>query len=92
MVRDGRKLRFFYHTTCFTGEADPRTQQNSSYAEVKEYHQETAPDISSLSGPKACTDPDGRPLGRAVFKSEAPSTVGRGKWSVQSRGFKPNPS
>ncbi|MDC3321730.1 hypothetical protein OAV88_03930 [bacterium] len=25
-VRDGRKLRFFYHEECFSGNADPRTQ------------------------------------------------------------------
>lgn len=89
MVRDGRKLRFFYHTACFTGDADPRTQKNSSYSEVKAYHQNTAPDISCLSGPRACTDPDGRPLGRAVFKDEAPSTLGHGKWSVSKRGYQP---
>ena len=88
MVRDGRKLRFFYHSSCFTGDADPRTQVNSSYAEVKEYHTNTAPNISSLAGPRACTDPDGRPLGRAVFKTEAPSVLGQGKWSVAQRGYK----
>ncbi|KAJ1407247.1 hypothetical protein B484DRAFT_403873 [Ochromonadaceae sp. CCMP2298] len=88
MVRDGRKLRFFYHSTCFTGEADPRTQANSTF-EAKQYHQLSAPNISSLSGPRACKDADGRALGRAVFKSEAPSVVGRGKWSVQSRGYNP---
>lgn len=92
MVRDGRKLRFFYHTTCFTGTADPRTQKNSSYSDIKEYHKNTAPNISSLSGPKACTDPDGRPLGRAVFKPQAPSVLGKGKWSVQQRGYHPNHS
>ncbi|KAI9334880.1 hypothetical protein BDR26DRAFT_546241 [Obelidium mucronatum] len=30
-VRDGRKMRFFYHTYCYTGNADPRTQPNSSF-------------------------------------------------------------
>jgi hypothetical protein len=27
MCRDGRKLRFFYHEGCFTGGADPRSQE-----------------------------------------------------------------
>lgn len=30
-VRDGRKIRLFYHEGCFSGEADPRTQPNSSF-------------------------------------------------------------
>ncbi|KAJ1561303.1 hypothetical protein HK096_005204 [Nowakowskiella sp. JEL0078] len=30
-VRDGRKMRLFYHSSCFSGTADPRTQQNSSF-------------------------------------------------------------
>eukprot|EP00600_Ochromonadales_sp_CCMP1393_P010432 CAMPEP_0174956872 /NCGR_PEP_ID=MMETSP0004_2-20121128/1763_1 /TAXON_ID=420556 /ORGANISM="Ochromonas sp., Strain CCMP1393" /LENGTH=135 /DNA_ID=CAMNT_0016204929 /DNA_START=40 /DNA_END=447 /DNA_ORIENTATION=+ len=92
MVRDGRKLRFFYHQACFTGGADPRTQDNSTYSEVADYHMETAPNISSLVGPKACTDADGRKLGRAIFKQQAPSVIGQGKWSVQSRGYQPKPS
>ncbi len=34
--RDGRKLRFYYHISCFSGEADPRTQPTShSYATTK---------------------------------------------------------
>jgi hypothetical protein len=92
MVRDGRKLRFFYHVECFTGDADPRTQENGSYQDQRhaEYHRVTAPDISSLSGPRACLDPDGRPLGREVFKPQAPSTLGSGKWSVAHRGYEPS--
>ena len=35
------------------------------------------------------TDPDGRPIGRTIFKSEAPTTIGQGKWSVAYRGYKP---
>ena len=31
VCRDGRKLRLYYHEECFSGEADPRTQANSSY-------------------------------------------------------------
>lgn len=90
MVRDGRKLRFFYHEKCFTGTADPRTQENGTFAENKDYHKNTAPNISSLrEGPKAVLDPDGRPLGRAVFKPEAPVVLGAGKWSVRERGYKP---
>ncbi|KAJ3392028.1 hypothetical protein HDU84_004956 [Entophlyctis sp. JEL0112] len=30
-VRDGRKMRFFYHRACYTGSADPRTQPGSSF-------------------------------------------------------------
>jgi hypothetical protein len=30
-VRDGRKMRYFYHEGCFSGEADPRTQSNSTF-------------------------------------------------------------
>ncbi len=43
MVRDGRKLRFFYHEECFTGDADPRTQMSSSFQKMDEYHHKTAP-------------------------------------------------
>lgn len=89
MVRDGRKLRFFYHSECFTGDADPRTQENGSYFEKTDYHKSTAPNISGLEGPKAYTDPDGRPYGRKVFKPQAPSVLGQGKWSVTSRGYQP---
>lgn len=89
MVRDGRKLRFFYHVECFTGSADPRTQECSSYHSNKRYHQNLAPRLSSLEGPRAVTDPDGRPIGRAVFKPVAPSVLGTGKWSVQNRGYQP---
>ena len=45
MVRDGRKLRFFYHTKCFTGDADPRSQENSSFIKRPDYHKKTAPAI-----------------------------------------------
>lgn len=31
VARDGRKIRLVYHTDCFSGDADPRTQPNSSY-------------------------------------------------------------
>lgn len=90
-VRDGRKLRFFYHQECFTGDADPRTQVNSSFSEKEEYHRNTAPKLSSLEGPRACRDADGRELTRKIFKSEAPSVLGKGKWSVSSRGYNPTP-
>ena len=89
MVREGRKLRFFYHSACFTGEADPRTQENSSFGTKQEYHEATAPKLSCLEGPRAVLDPDGRELTRKVFKSEAPAVLGKGKWSVASRGYKP---
>lgn len=29
-VRDGRKIRLFYHASCFSGDSDPRTQPQSS--------------------------------------------------------------
>lgn len=32
VVRDGRRVRFFYHADCYSGEADPRSQPHSSYA------------------------------------------------------------
>ena len=89
MVRDGRKLRFIYHIECFTGGADPRSQDNSSFATTPEYHKNTAPNISSLEGPRAVRDSDGRVLSRKIFKPEAPSAVGAGKWSVSSRGYQP---
>ena len=89
MVREGRKLRFFYHETCFTGDADPRTQEGSSFKERLDLHKKTAPNISSLEGPKAHKDSDGRALGREVFKPSAPAKLGVGKWSVESRGYAP---
>jgi len=93
MVRDGRKLRFHYHTECFSGEADPRTQRNSSFTSRSDYHAKTAPKLSSLEGPRACRDADGRKLGREVFKAEAPASVGVGKWNSGplgvSRGYHP---
>ncbi len=91
MVRDGRKLRFFYHEDCFTGDADPRTQVSSSFDTEVHYHNKTAPKISSLEGPRACHDADGRQLGREVFKDRAPKTVGKGKFTVSSRGYQPTP-
>ena len=88
MVREGRKLRFFYHVMCFTGSADPRTQEGSSFEERKDYHTKSAPNVSALEGPRAYVDPDGRVLGREVFKTEPPQVLGKGKWSVAERGYK----
>jgi hypothetical protein len=34
-VRDGRKMRLFYHAECFSESSDPRTQQNSSFKKEK---------------------------------------------------------
>lgn len=91
MCREGRKLRFFYHNECFTGEADPRTQTGSSFNEARNavMHTKTAPNISSLEGPRACKDSDGRVLSRVVFKPESPTVLGAGKWTVKERGYKP---
>ena len=42
---------------------------------------------------RACTDADGRKLGREVFKDKAPASVGVGKWNSGplgvSRGYHP---
>lgn len=90
MCRDGRKLRFFYHEKCFKGDADPRSQDESSFNNRQsDYHKQLAPNLSSLEGPRAVKDSEGRVLGRKVFKDRAPSTVGRGKWSVTHRGYNP---
>jgi hypothetical protein len=88
MCRDGRKLRFFYHERCFTGDADPRTQSFSSFEERADYHLKLAPKVSALEGPRAVVDADGRVLGREVFKAEPPRTIGAGKWSVAERGYR----
>ena len=65
---------------CFSGDADPRTQQNSSFSSRSDYHAKTAPKLSSLEGP-GCTDADGRKLGRVLTKDKAPASVGVGKWN-----------
>ena len=46
-VRDGRKLRFFYHSECFSGNEDPRSQQGSSFSN-ETYHKKLAPNVSAL--------------------------------------------
>lgn len=82
MVRDGRKMRFFYHQECFRGDADPRTQSgegiNSTFTDpnYKEYHKELAPDVSGLE------------KNLKVFQPEPPDDVGHGKWST-TRGYQP---
>eukprot|EP00741_Cyanophora_paradoxa_P022069 tig00021434_g21304.t1 len=43
IVRDGRKMRFFYHVECYSGEADPRSQEHSSYHQGRFSVSETAP-------------------------------------------------
>ena len=48
--------------------------------------------MSSLEGPRACRDADGRVLGREVFKEEPPTKLGAGKWSVSNRGYNPSMS
>ena len=45
--RDGRRIRLIYHEKCFSGDADPRTQTNSSYNSgkfAKQCFQDHAPD------------------------------------------------
>ena len=58
LVREGRKLRFFYHEACFTGGADPRTQRGSSF-ERPDYHDSSAPRLSSLEAPERTSTPTG---------------------------------
>jgi hypothetical protein len=43
-VRDGRKMRLFYHTHCFSGGNDPREQPNSSYKMFKNVISDKAPE------------------------------------------------
>eukprot|EP00501_MAST-03F_sp_TOSAG23-6_P001718 GSMAST32.ASY1.ANO1.1792.1 assembled CDS len=49
MVRDGRKMRFFYHQECFRGDADPRTQSgegiNSLEKNLKVFQPEPPDDV-----------------------------------------------
>ena len=91
MCREGRKLRFMYHAECFSGEADPRSQEGSRFNDSRNatLHTKTAPNISSLEGPRAAKDSDGRTLSRVVFKEDAPKALGTGKWSVRTRGYNP---
>ena len=35
VIRDGRKIRLFYHTGCFSGSADPRSQPNGAFSQDK---------------------------------------------------------
>ena len=46
-VRDGRKMRFFYHEACFSNDADPRTQSSSTVSQGKFTHviSESAPSV-----------------------------------------------
>ena len=48
VVRDGRKMRLFYHKDCFSGDPDPRTQQKSTFnteERFKEAFQSEAPPV-----------------------------------------------
>jgi hypothetical protein len=45
VVRDGRKMRFFYHEECFSGNADPRSQDGSSYGQYRGIISEQAPEV-----------------------------------------------
>lgn len=42
-VRDGRKIRLFYHRKCYSGGADPRTQASSSFTDKSLGIREKAP-------------------------------------------------
>ncbi|KAG0625848.1 hypothetical protein M758_2G084200 [Ceratodon purpureus] len=43
-VRDGRKIRLFYHRKCYSGDADPRTQASSSFTDKSLRIRESAPE------------------------------------------------
>eukprot|EP00920_Eleutheroschizon_duboscqi_P033276 GHVT01080223.1.p1 GENE.GHVT01080223.1~~GHVT01080223.1.p1 ORF type:complete len:215 (-),score=12.36 GHVT01080223.1:89-733(-) len=49
-VRDGRKIRLFYHANCYSGTSDPRTQTHSSYRQLKESHHASAYKFNVISG------------------------------------------
>ena len=34
-IRDGRKIRLFYHDNCYSGLADPRSQPNGAFSREK---------------------------------------------------------
>jgi hypothetical protein len=59
ICRDGRKIRLWYHSSCFNGSDDPRTQMDSSSHDPRFVHS---------------------------IASTAPTTKGRGKWSVSAYG------
>lgn len=51
-IRDGRKIRLFYHSQCFSGIADPRSQ-NASIKNIKQKNfqsaiQKTAPKFKGV--------------------------------------------
>ncbi|KNC99100.1 uncharacterized protein SPPG_06044 [Spizellomyces punctatus DAOM BR117] len=49
-VRDGRKIRLFYHPECFSGDADPRTQAGSSYHDPRYSTARLAPTAPPVKG------------------------------------------
>ena len=47
-VRDGRKMRLFYHRSCYSGDSDPRSQSKSSFHtsdHLKKAFQDQAPAV-----------------------------------------------
>jgi hypothetical protein len=75
-VRDARKMRFFYHDACFSGDADPRTQASSTFHTGKFSHlAEKAPEAKGHG--KWSTSSYG--FGRGVLPSAAggvPASLG----------------
>jgi hypothetical protein len=55
IVRDGRKMRFFYHIKCFSGMPDPRTQVGSSYEQYRGIISDHAPEVKGR-GKWSCND------------------------------------
>ena len=52
-------------------------QNSSTYKRKPEYHKPTAPDVKGLK------------KNLKVFQPKPPKSLGTGKWSVASRGYKP---
>lgn len=52
-------------------------EHSSTFERKTEYHKPTAPDVKGLK------------KNLKVFQKKPPKTVGKGKWSVASRGYKP---
>jgi hypothetical protein len=92
VTRDGRKLRLMYHSQCFSGDADPRTQIGSSIHEqvsprpdgraTRSRHVARGSPIRSLR----------QRLPTSSFSSTAPASKGRGKWSTSQYGYNANPA
>ncbi len=82
-VREGRKMRFYYHDKCFSGESHVTTPPCLYFASVQAKHY-------CLTG-----EADPRTQGNSSFNKKelpisdaAPASKGHGKWSVSSYGYR----